>query len=238
MKNNVLNILKDYKKWEKLKEENNYTELSYAEKNILRLENDKDCKYYKKIGFEDAESLFADTIISFWTIYQRLLYLEINWKSYKTVKSLEALINIIENNNNDTGNKIRKLNNKLEQFAKLVYTKGNFMILPNRKMNCQRYRITKDRIDMTLYECFENGELSNFFKTNLNLEEWIKKEKLDLLFLEDKICKENINWFIKNKNEPKLFAEMCSDEIFEYIENAIKFIEERNKCYLPQKPCE
>lgn len=38
----------------------------------------------------------------------------------------------------------------------------------------------------------------------------------------------SINWFVKEE-KPKLFSEMNATEIYEYLDNAVKFIEERNE---------
>lgn len=232
MGNNVLLILKDYLSWEKVKEEKNYNNLSFDEKNNLRLENDKDAKfYYEVMKLTKEKSLFADTIISFWSIYKRLLELEAGWKSYKTIESLKALIKKIESNKQDDySRKIRALNEKIDGFASLIYTKGNFMLLPNRRMNSKRYEICEDRIDITIFECFPDGKMSNFFKPCDSFEEWINDEKLNFLFLDNNINKENINWFIKDTN--KKISEMSRDEVYEYIKKATLLIRRRNIDYL------
>jgi hypothetical protein len=43
------------------------------------------------VGLEKEEALYADTIISFWTPYRRLLKLEVGWIASKTSSSLDAL---------------------------------------------------------------------------------------------------------------------------------------------------
>ena len=92
MEDFVLNILESYLKWEKKKIEINYDSLSQDRKNELRLEYDDDAKYYHKIvGLEKEEALYADTIISFWTPYRRLLQLDAGWIASKTSSSLDAL---------------------------------------------------------------------------------------------------------------------------------------------------
>ena len=232
MGNNVLLILKDYLSWEKVKKEKNYNNLSFDEKNNLRLENDKDAKfYYEVMKLTKEKSLFADTIISFWSIYKRLLELEAGWKSYKNVRSLEVLIEKIESNKQDDySRKIRALNEKIDGFASLIYTKGNFMLLPYRGMNSKRYGICEDRIDITIFEGFPDGEMSNFFKSYDSFEEWINDEKLNFLFLDNNINKENINWFIKDTN--KKISEMSRDEVYEYIKKATLLIRRRNIDYL------
>src|SRR5690554_3618359 len=97
MESCVLKILEDYLAWEELKKEKKYDELTPNEKDKLRLDNDYDARYYHKIeGLTEENALYADTIISFWTPYSRLLEVVARWKSYKTIKSLKSLINKIK----------------------------------------------------------------------------------------------------------------------------------------------
>lgn len=141
----------------------------------------------------------------------------------RTIGGIKNLVLIWENDYTD---KIRKINKNLEEFAKIYYSKGNYMLLPARKMNLQRYRIAEDRIDITLYECFDKGTLSKFFNSNEDLYSWIIEEKLEWMF-EDKVSKENIKWLTK-ESKPKWISEMSTDEIYEYINNAVLLIKERN----------
>ena len=230
MENCVLMILEDYLAWEKLKQQKVYARLSKKEKDELRLEYDNDAKYYYEIiGLTKEKALYADTIISFWTPYSRLLKLEADWTAYKTSKSLESLINQIKTNRkNDYTKKIRQVNSNIEEFAKICYTKGNYMLLPERQMNNQRYSVAEDRIDLTLYECFEKGVLAKFFENENKLKDWIDNQNFNSVFVNDDICRDKINWFVK-EYKPKWISEMKKDEIYKYLENAILLIKERNK---------
>lgn len=226
----VLKILEDYLALEKLKQQKNYNRLLQNSKDELRLENDNDAKYYYEIvGLSKEKALCADTIISFWTPYTRLLKIEANWTAYKTQKSLGCLIDMIKTNReNDYSERIRQVNKNIEGFAEICYTKGNYMILPKRQMNNQRYSVTEDRIDLTLYECFEKGALAKFFKDENELRNWIDKQNLKSIFNNNHICKYNINWFV-GEYKPKRISEMKKDEVYKYLEKAILLIEERNK---------
>ena len=233
--NSIIEILDDYLVWEEKKAEKKYDQLSSKEKDELRLKYDNDAKYYKSqinkdtgVKYTDEEALFADTIISFWTPYKRLLELEAGWSVFKTEKSLNALLWQIKTNKETAySQRIKDVNLKLYAFAKLCYTPGNFMLLPNRQMNNQRYQFTTDRIDMTLYECFGKGVLSGFFENEEKLVDWIVGQNLSLVFIGRDICREKIEWFVRD-DKPKLISQMNADEIFEYIDNAISFIESRN----------
>lgn len=103
--NSIIEILDDYLVWEQKKAEKKYDQLSSKEKDELRLKYDNDAKYYKSqinketgVKYTDEEALYADTIISFWTPYKRLLELEAGWSAFKTEKSLNALLWQIKTN--------------------------------------------------------------------------------------------------------------------------------------------
>ena len=229
MNNSVLNILKQYLDWEKSKEKKDYDNLTWEKKDELRLQNDNDAMYYyKTVRLAKDKALCADTIISFWTLYSRLLKLEANWSAYKTVKSLERLIyQINTTRKNDYTEKIRKVNENIETFAEICYTKGNYMLLPKRIMNTLRYKISEDRIDLTLYECFENGELAFLFEDEEELKTWIDEQKLSSLFVNGEKCRDNINWFVE-EDKHKLIYEMSREEIYQYLGKSISLIDERN----------
>ena len=226
MEDFVLNILESYLKWEKKKIEINYDSLSQDRKNELRLEYDDDAKYYHKIvGLEKEEALYADTIISFWTPYRRLLKLEAGWIASKTSSSLDALIRQIKIYRNEA---IRKVNANIAEFAKICYSKGNYMLLPARKMNYERYQFTEDRIDLTLYESFRNGKLACHFQDDEKLKEWIDNQNLSIIFKGKEINRDKIIWFISDEKNRKLISEMSADEVYEYLRNATLLIQERN----------
>ena len=177
----------------------------------------------------ESDALFADVIVSFWTPYRWLLEKKTGWNAYKTDKSLKSLIYQIETNKKtDYNDKIRQVNSIIEDFARICYSKGNFMLLPKRMMNNERYKLTEDKIDLTLYECFENGKLSKYFESDDKLKEWIKRQNLNILFKNNIIARSEINWFVPSVNK-KLFSEMSAEEICEYLEKATQFIKQRNE---------
>lgn len=222
MEGTVVEIIEKYLEWEIVKQQKGYSD-------TLRLKYDNDAMYYLSIGYSREEALHADTIVSFWTIYKRLLEMEVGWSSYRTTKSLESLLRQIRNKrkNNYTDN-IIKLNEKLEDFAKVVYTNGNYMLLPNgnRAMNNERYEKFEDRIDLTLFHSFSGGKISFYFENDELLREWIIREKLDHLFQNGDVRRECIIWLIDNE---KKITEMDPKEIYKYIDSAISFINSRSE---------
>ena len=194
-----------------------------------RLTYDDVVKYYFQNGYSKDEALHADTIISFWTIYKTLLKKETGWNVSKSTKSLASLLRQIRSKRrNDYTANIIQFNKKIEDFARVIYTKGNYMLLPDGKriMNNERYERFEDRIDLTLYHSFVGGELSRYFENDDCLCEWITREKLDLLFIEGDIKRENLVWLLNNE---KRITDMNSEEIYEYMDAAKSFIKRRSE---------
>lgn len=218
----VVEIIGEYLEEEIVEQQRGYSK-------AVRLEYDNDARYYLEKGYSEEEALHADTIISFWIIYKTLLEKQTGWTAYKTVKSLNSLLRQIRSKReNDYTAKILQLNEKIEDFAKVIYTAGNYMLLPNgkREMNNVRYHKYQDRVDLTLYHSFSGGELSIYFETDEQLRKWIKREKLDILFLDRDIEKDKLFWFVDNK---KKIEDMTVEEIYTYIDFAKSFIEKRSE---------
>lgn len=210
--NNIRNILVHFL---------NYTKISGGYK--TRLEYDCDAYYYKKyVGLEDEAALYADTMISFWTPYKLAIYKATGVRYIQTEKSLTELIERIDNKDSE----ILRINKIFEPFAKIYYTKGNFMLLPKRMMNNSRYRICQDRIDETVYQCFEGGKLSCYFKDDDELIKWINEENLSYIFKYKNIKKEDI---IPYNTQSKLSSFSNLNQIEEYIDRAVDLISERNR---------
>lgn len=225
--NSIDEIIDRYIEWQAIKEKCNYKDKLKSEKEKIRLEHDEDAKYYKSLGCSDETALHADVIISFWTIYKTFLSNEANWNVSKTLKSLQALKRQVETGGRYS-KKILAVNDMLLEFAEVCYTKGNYMLLPNgaRMMNNQRYQFMEDRIDSTLFQCFSKGLLSKFFSSDDAVKEWVVEQKLDNMFSGGIISAENVIW-MTNAKSPKLISEMPTEEIMEYVQNAIHFIKER-----------
>lgn len=220
MEGTVIEIIEQYLEWELVKHQRGY---SLA----LRLQYDNDAKYYLEKGYSEEEALHADTVISFWTIYKTLLEKQTGWTAYRTTKSISSLLRQIRSKrDNDYTAKILHLNEKIDDFAKTIYTEGNYMLLPigKRTMNNVRYNKFEDRVDLTLYHCFSGGELSMYFETDEHLREWIMREKLSILFADSDIKKDNLFWLVDNK---KKITDMTVEEIYTYIDSAKSLIEKR-----------
>ena len=66
--------------------------------------------------------------------------------------------------------------------------------------------------------------MSGYFERDELLRKWIIREKLDQLFKNGDVRKENILWLLDNE---KKITEMDSSEIYVYINSAIAFIKNR-----------
>ena len=228
--NKVKQIIKEYIDWKTIEESPEYKCKSISEKSKYRLIYDEDAKYYSQQGLDDETALHADVIVSLWTIYKTLLVNEANYKTTKSLDDLKDLIRDMEDVKSDSYPKINEINKMILPFAEVCYTKGNYMLLPKgkRKMNSDRYHITEDRIDATLFECFEEGKLSKFFKSDNEVRKWIISQKLEMMFIDGDINPKKIKWMTNSANN-KLISKMTTNEIMEYVNNAINFINERNK---------
>lgn len=226
--NKIAEILEYYIEWQSIVEKPDYKKKRQIEKERIRLEYDEDAKYFKSLGCSDETALYADVIISFWTIYKTLLSNEAKWNVSKILKSLQALKRQVETGGRYS-KKILEVNDKLSEFAEVCYTKGNYMLLPDgaRMMNNQRYQFMEDRIDSTLYQCFSKGVLSKFFLSDDDVKEWVVEQNLDTMFSGGSISAENVIW-MTSVERPKLISEMSTEEIMEYVQNSIRFIKERS----------
>lgn len=191
----------------------------------FRIEHDCDAFYYKQIGYDDKKSLFADSMVSFWMLYQsRLKKLGEEYYFRKPSKKhpefLDKFITLIKTSDK----KIIDLNKKFMKFAKLIYTKGNFMLIPNRNM--QKRGITLfDEIDWTLKECHTEGIYFKYFDNDEEtVKEWIKREKLEMAdkpFLSSGIYKK--------------YYDMADEEFYDYLNKVNELIEYRNENYHPEE---
>ena len=206
----------------------------------LRCGYDPDAKYYHDVErLKPWDAVRGDVITSFWTPYITLLKREVGAGfsvDKKDNDELDLLIlQIISPGTTPQSEKIKAVNKRVERFAELYYTRGNFMLLPKRpkgmreSLNLERMRVTQDRIDWTLYECFRSGELSPFFnRSDRALEQWIGDQNLTSVFVNKTVGRENIDWFIPGTT-PKKITRMSTQEIYAYLDRAVRLIEQRNQ---------
>lgn len=200
----------------------NYFKISSYHKSVCRKKYDGDARYFFTYGAESQRNTYynGDTMVSFYTPYKRAILLETGNLYHKSVpEHLDLLIDRINIDGYD------RVNEKFRLFAHLYHTRGNLLFLPNHKMNCKKFYVSADRIDKALAECFAGGRLSEFFRNDEVLKEWIKKEHLDVCFTNGIISKKNI---CCNKIS-KPYNDMDKNELYKYIDWIIEIISKRNE---------
>jgi hypothetical protein len=179
--------------------------------------------------------LHADTIFSVWMPLKMCLQsLAGNTFSRKgsrgtPVKNQEDYDDIIENIIPYLPRK-DELVEELYQFAELASTKANVMRLPIRQMQI-RGKYYYDQMPKTLYECFEGGAFSKYFKSDDAVKEWVKTEKLEMFFNGD-ITRDNITPLISRMESSEFEWLAKSDEILEMLKQYNEILRERNKATL------
>ena len=223
----LLNCSQIWFDWEK---KHGYDKMEFKEYadayNEFRLRYDGDARYYNSVLNDPAAALRGDTVTSFYTPYKMMLKLVTGDVYHKCNNPFDDLIA----KRNDPG--FKEVNDIFTRFARDYQTQGNFILLPHREMNPDRYKYSQDRIDMSLYECFPGGNLAKYFgispeAQNENLIEWIKSQKLEFMFANGIIERDMIITF--NKNNPYVsYEKMIKEELQEFIDNAVAFIARRS----------
>lgn len=197
-----------------------------------RLLYDADAMYFNSQLKDPEAALFGDAMISFFTPYREALTREGKFSSVTGRPYGKTYLDLCELLQNKDESGYKDINDKFRPFAELYHTKGNFLFLPARKMNNDRYIYTRDRIDRSLHECFPGGALSKYFgEEDEKLSEWIRKEKLDteLLFTDGIIKKDSLVPLSGVDLQMNDFEMAKRGILYTYIRNIVKLIEERNR---------
>ncbi len=217
-RNSVLNLL-------------NYYRLGILMNDIgmARDDSDGDAFYFKNICNE-KECLNADVAFSFWTPYSCLMKnlpkcRKNNGMYSKNYKHISTMIALKDDKY------IKEINALFESFAENYFSRGNLILLPNRKMNNERYRLFEDRMDAFLDWCFADG-LMEFSNDESNLIRWIKSENLECMFKNGTIKRENIKRLVEGVDINERISRLTDEQIKEYVRNAKKIIDKRNKAFL------
>ena len=203
-----------------------------------RRENDLDCLYL------DGD-LRADTLMSAWTPIKWVadfLNRDIGVTFCKTSRissdPLHDLRLLAEDGNSylPYRNELVKL---LYRFLKLAELRCNFILLPSRDMNPARYQcfIGKekvwlfDEVPATLAHIFDTNSLGRFFDDSDHVIRWVKRERLEMGFEDEKIDLYHVRPLIKRLDpyNPKWLTE--ENEIKEALEYMIDFLEKRMKVF-------
>lgn len=205
-----------------------------------RRENDLDCLYF------DGD-LRADTLMSAWT--------PIKWVADLLNKEKGIRFRKYRKDSDDPFSDLRMLSDDSEQYmpmnhklVKLLYEflalaeqRCNFILLPNRKMNCARYKDyingegvwLYDEVPATLSHLFDKNSLGRYFLGSDNkvdimcVTAWIALEHLEMGFENNEIAPENVRSLISGLSPYE--AKWLNDEheIEQALEYMIDFLQKR-----------
>lgn len=198
-----------------------------------RKANDLDCIYF------DGD-LRADTLMSAWTPIKWVadfLNKDKGKKFYKRAKDSDnplADLELLAERGDEFLPKNNELVQLLDEFLELAELRCNFILLPDRRMNCARYRTTidgapkwlLDSVPATLYYIFDSNSLGRYFK-EITPEEWIKRENLDMGFIGENFDQEHVIQISPKKlpGEPEWLTD--EKDITEALRYMIGFLKER-----------
>lgn len=163
-----------------------------------RKENDLDCLYFNG-------DLRADTLISAWTPIKWVadfLNIDKGKKFYKRLKNANNPCSDLELLAEETDLYLpanHPMVKMLERFLVLAEQRCNYILLPDRKMNCDRYHMNidgeevwlYDSVPATLYHVFNDNTMGKYFK-DINPNMWINREHLVSGFFNGVIDQKNI----------------------------------------------
>ena len=207
-----------------------------------RKKNDLDCLYYNG-------DLRADTLISMWTPIKQvadLLNKDTGKVFFKRRTDCDDPLHDLRLLADDTDAYLppkNKLVIKLKKILKLAELECNYFLLPDSRMNCERYKINIngkdvwlfDGVPATLAHLFDKESLGKYFldeKGNVDrnkLAEWIEREKLTFGFEDGKIDKDHVKPLITGLDPYKAKWLTDEDEIDEALTYMINLLTERNK---------
>ena len=204
-----------------------------------RAKNDLDCLYFDG-------NLRADTLMSAWT--------PIKWVA-DFVNSESGIKFYKRNGSSDPDHYLRLLADEtdkylppehnlvklLNRFLVLAELRCNFILLPDRKMNCARYNIEIngrevglfDEVPATLSHIFDRDSLGRYFlgeSGDVNEEfviRWIKREHLEMGFEDGEIDKSHVRSLIPGLDPHEAKWLKDEEEIQSALEYMIGFLEKR-----------
>ena len=205
-----------------------------------RKKNDLDCLYF------DGD-LRADTLMSAWTPVKWVadcLNREYGLRFYKKAdkeKDSHYYLRLLAEDREAYLTPEHELVRLLDRFLELAEKRCNYILLPDRRMNPDRYNAyihgqkvrLFDEVPATLYHLFEKDGLGKYFLNEsgeVNTEAvvlWIKREHLEMGFAKDEINQNHVLPLISglHPGEAKWLAD--ESEIKEALTYMIHFLEKR-----------
>ena len=200
-----------------------------------RKKNDLDCLYF------DGD-LRADTLMSAWTPVKWVadcLNREYGKKFYKKRKDTEDPQHDLKLLLEDTGAYLppkHELVLLLNEFLELAEQRCNYILLPDRQMNSDRYRMERndgetiwlfDEVPALLYHIFMRDTLGKYFADFHDAVCWVEREHLEIGFTQDPIAPLHVRPLVPglDPGEAKWLTE--EREIAEALKYMIRFLRER-----------
>ena len=204
-----------------------------------RRANDLDCLYYNG-------DLRADTLMSAWTPISWVVNL-LNKGKGKVFGKTEAEIRLLMENTDEYLPRDNELVRLLYRFLELAELPCNYILLPDRRMNNDRYSMTVnfetlklyDEVPAMLWHVFEQETLGRYFLDEDGYIDdeaaasWIRREKLQMGF-RNKVVKQSEVLPLVEDLEPcdaKRFT--TADEIKQAFVYMIRFLEMRSAAIEP-----
>ena len=214
--------------WENTKE-------SRAAYDAWRSENDLDCLYF------DGD-LNADTLMSAWTIIKWVAE-SLNVEKGRKFTKCEADLKLLADDPDTYFPPENGLVQLLYKFLKLAELRCNYILLPDRNMNTDRYcfrrsakfRMLYDQVPATLWHVFEKETLGMYFldgKGEVDEEAvtaWILREKLEMGFRKGIIKQSEVIPLAENVSTKSGKRLTNEEEIKEALQYMIRFLNQRDR---------
>lgn len=209
---------------------------SYKSKDEWRMANDLDCIYF------DGD-LKADTLMSAWTPIKwvaNCINRDIGISFCKTSRIHSDPYHDLKLLAEDGDSYLppdHELVKLLNRFLELAELRCNFILLPTREMNPDRYQImigcTKlwlcDEVPATLAHLFDPESLGKYFPDREAVDKWIRREHLEMGFEDEKIDLYHVRPLIKEQDPYTPLWPENEEEIAQALEYMIDFLETRMK---------
>ena len=200
-----------------------------------RSENDLDCLYF------DGD-LNADTLMSAWTIIEWVAE-SLNVEKGRKFTKCEADLKLLADDPDTYFPPENGLVQLLYKFLKLAELRCNYILLPDRNMNTDRYcfrrsakfRMLYDQVPATLWHVFEKETLGMYFldeKGEVDEEAvtaWILCEKLEMGFRKGIIKQSEVIPLTKTVSPRSGKRLTTEDEIRQALQYMIRFLNQRDR---------
>lgn len=200
-----------------------------------RKKNDLDCLYF-------GGDLRADTLMSAWTPVKWVadcLNREYGKQFYKRRKDTKDPHHDLKLLLEDTEAYLppkHELVQLLNEFLELAEQRCNYILLPDRQMNPDRYRIERkggetlwlfDEVPALLYHIFMRDTLEKYFTDFYDAVRWVEREHLEIGYTQEPIAPLHVRPLVPGMRpgEAKWLTE--EREIAEALKYMIRFLKER-----------